>query len=133
QATREQWLDSPRFAEEMARIEQQRTPMRQQLGDDSYDRYLAALGQPNRVRIEDVLHDSAAAQAGLQPGDLVLSYGETRIFAVGELVTSTHSGPLGEPVQLQIMRNGQLIGIDVPHGPLGVSITATAEPAASAR
>jgi outer membrane murein-binding lipoprotein Lpp len=133
QATREQWLDSPRFADEMAKIQKQRTSMRDELGDDAYDQYLAALGQPNRVRIEDVLHDSAAAQAGLQVGDVVLRYGDTRIFAVDGLVASTHGGPLGEPVQLQIMRNGQLLQIGVPRGPLGVSITGVVEPASAAR
>jgi membrane-associated protease RseP (regulator of RpoE activity) len=133
QAMREHWLDSPRFTEEMAKLDAQKISMREQLGDDAYDRYLAAMGQPNRVRIEDVMHDSPAAQAGLLPGDVVVRYGDTRIFAVDELVTSTHSGVLGEPVQLQIMRNGQLIGIDVPHGPLGVSIAATAQPAPSGR
>jgi hypothetical protein len=123
QATREQWLDSPRFADEMAKIESRRTSMRDDLGDDAYDRYLDSLGHPNRVRVSDVLLESPAAQAGLQAGDVVLRYGDTRIFAPNDLVTETHSGTPGENVPLEILRNGQLIEIAVPRGPLGINIT----------
>jgi hypothetical protein len=133
QATREQWLDAPRFAEEMAKIQRQRTAMRDEIGDEAYDAYLAALGQPNRVRIEDVLHDSPAAQAGVQAGDIVLRYGDARIFATDELVAATHGGTPGENVHLELMRNGQPLAIDVPRGPLGVSIAGLVPPAPSGR
>ncbi len=125
QATREQWLDSPRFRQEMEDIDRQRTSIRDEIGDDRYDRYLAALGEPNRVRIAEVLAASPAADAGLQPGDLVLRYGDTRIFAPDDLVSETRSGTAGEAVHVEVFRNGQRITVDVPRGPLGLRIAAS--------
>jgi len=125
QATREGWLDTPDFAAKMAEIDQQRTSIRDEIGDDAYDRYLAALEHPNRVAVNEVMLDSPAAAAGLQAGDVVLRYGDTRIFDPGELVTATRGGTAGEPVQLEIIRQGQRLEINVPRGPLGVSIAAS--------
>src|SRR6185503_18726943 len=100
-AAREGWVDTPRFNEEMAEINKQRTSVREEVGDDAYDRYLAALNQPNRVAIEDVLLDSPAAAVGLQAGDLVLRYGEARVFEPSELVMATRGGVSGEPVRME--------------------------------
>ena len=125
QATREHWLNSPRFASEMAAINAQRTPLRNEIGDDAYDRYLFALGQTNRVRVDEVLTQSPAEQAGLQPGDLIVRYGDARLFAPGELVDQTRSGTPGEAVQLEILRNGERLEVQVPRGPLGLRIAAT--------
>jgi membrane-associated protease RseP (regulator of RpoE activity) len=123
-AAREGWLDSPRFAAELAAIQAQHTPLRSEIGDEAYDRYLFALGQSNRVRVEDVLQPSPAAQAGLQPGDLIMRYGETRLFAPSELVDETRSGTAGEAVPLEILRNGTRLEVEVPRGPLGLRIAA---------
>jgi hypothetical protein len=125
QATREQWLDTPRFAEEMAAIQAERTSIRDEIGDDAYDRYLFALGQPNRVRVDDVLVQSPAAQAGLQSGDMILRYGEARIFAPEDLVAQTRGGTAGETVRLEVIRNGARLQIEVPRGPLGLRTGAT--------
>jgi C-terminal processing protease CtpA/Prc len=124
-ATREQWLDSPRFNAEMAAIEAQRTPLRDEIGDDAYDRYLFALGETNRVRVDDVLEQSPAAQAGLQTGDLIVRYGDARLFNPSELVNQTRSGTEGEAVQLEIIRDGQRLEVQVPRGPLGLRVAAT--------
>jgi C-terminal processing protease CtpA/Prc len=125
QATRENWLDSPRFTEALADINAERVSVRDEIGDAAYDQYLFALGAPNRIRVEDVLAQSAAADAGLQPGDLIISYGDTRLFAPDELVNETRSGTAGEDVRLEIMRGGQYIQVEVPRGPLGLRIAAT--------
>lgn len=125
QAEREGWLDTPGFAAKMAEIEGQRTSIRDEIGDQRYDRYLAALDQPNRVAVNEVLLESPAAAAGLQAGDVVLSYGETRIFAPSELVTATRAGTAGENVRMEILRQGRRFEIQVPRGPLGVSIAAS--------
>jgi hypothetical protein len=126
QATREGWLDTPRFSEEMAEIARQRVSMRDEIGDDAYDRYLAALGHPNRVRVDEVFVDSPAFQAGLQAGDVVLRYGEARIFVPSDLVGETHDGTAGETVRLEILRGGERLEVVVPRGPLGVRVAASA-------
>ena len=125
QAEREGWLDTPGFAAKMAEIEGQRPSIRDEIGDQRYDRYLAALDQPNRVAVNEVLLESPAAAAGLQAGDVVLSYGETRIFAPTELVTATRAGTAGENVRMEILRQGRRLEIQVPRGPLGVSVAAS--------
>jgi len=122
QATREGWVDSPRFEEEMEAIEQQRTSIREEIGDDSYDRYLFALGHTNRVIVNDVMFQSVAEEAGLQNGDLILRYGDAMLFAPNELVEQTHSGSPGETVTLEVMRGGKRIEVQVPRGPLGLRI-----------
>jgi hypothetical protein len=125
QATREHWIDTPRFADEMAALDAQRTSVRSDIGDEAYDRYLYALGQPNRVRVDDVMLQSPAAQAGLQTGDMIVRYGDARIFAPEELVAQTRDGTAGETVQLEVIRNGERLQVDVPRGPLGLRIAAT--------
>jgi C-terminal processing protease CtpA/Prc len=124
-AVREGWLDTPRFADELAEIQRQSTSIRDEIGDEGYDRYLAALDHPNRVAVDEVLVDSPAALAGFQAGDVVLRYGDTRIFAPNELVDATRSGVAGETVPVQIIRNGQRFEIEVPRGPLGLRIAAS--------
>jgi S1-C subfamily serine protease len=125
QATREQWLNSPRFRDELAAIEAQRVSVRDEIGDEAYDRFLFAQGQTNRVRVDDVMLDSVAAQAGLQTGDILLRYGDDRIFAPEELVNATRSGRAGESIRLEILRNGARIEVQVPRGPLGLRIAAS--------
>ena len=124
-ATREGWMDTPRFAEEMAELDRQRTSIRDEIGDEAYDRYLAALDHPNRVAVDEVLLESPAALAGLQPGDVVRRYADARIFAPNELVTATRGGVAGEMVRVEIVRQGRRFEIEVPRGPLGVRIAAS--------
>jgi hypothetical protein len=125
QATREGWLDTPRFKEEMAALDAERMPIRDEIGDEAYDRYLFALGQSNRVLVDDVMVQSPAAEVGLRPGDMIVRYGDIRIFAPADLVAETHGGTPGENVRIEVVRNGERFEIDVPRGPLGLRIAAT--------
>jgi membrane-associated protease RseP (regulator of RpoE activity) len=125
QASREGWIDTPRFQEELASLQQQQVSFRDELGDEGYDKYLYALGQTNRVRVDDVMTDSPAAQAGLAPGDQILRYGDTRIFAPEDLVEQTRQGEPGEMVPLLVIRQGNVISVEVPRGPLGLRVNAT--------
>jgi RecB family exonuclease len=75
-----------------------------------------------RAAITALAAETAAAAAGLQAGDVVLRYGEARIFAPDDLVTETRGGTAGEVVRVEVLRQGQRLEVDVPRGPLGVRI-----------
>ena len=125
QAMREGWYDTPRFREEMEDLAGQRISIRQELGDDSFDHYLFALGRPNRVRVDDVMFQSVAEEVGLRPGDMIVSYDGSRLFAPEDLVNQTHAGEIGDMVRLEVIRDRQPLELDVPRGPLGVRVGAT--------
>lgn len=124
QATRENWIDTPRFAEALEAIQAQQVSVRDEIGDAAYDRYLFAEGRTNRVRVDDVLSESPAAAVGLQPGDYILSYADARLFDPGDLVAETRSGTAGDTVRLQVSRAGQRFEVEVPRGPLGLRVNA---------
>jgi S1-C subfamily serine protease len=93
--------------------------LRAQLGDADYERYLQAIGQPTRVRVGDVPSNSAAANAGLLPGDEILTYAGQRIFNSRELQALTQRGSSGELVALSVMRDGYPMKLYVNGGSLG--------------
>jgi hypothetical protein len=126
-AAREGWLDTPRFREEDLGLGDVTRQAREEMGDEFYDWMLYTSGQPNRVRIGDVLDGSAAAAAGLRPGDLVLSYDEQRIFNPGALRDSTTSGMAGDSTAVSVLRGGQELQVFVPRGPLGIRVDSATE------
>ncbi len=96
--------------------------MREELGDSAYDRYLYASGYPNRVVVGNVVAGSAAERAGLQQGDVLLSYNSERLFSFEDLRTASYRGEMGESVLLEVQRgDGQRVQIAMPRGPMGVS------------
>ena len=58
----------------------------------------------------------------MRDGDLILSYGDQQLFDWGELKAATTEGERGEYVNVTIMRNGELMNLWVPRGPLGVRL-----------
>jgi len=122
QASREGWIDSDEFDKRMEALQNSQVNIREELGDDVYDRYLYEQGGSNRVGIESVIGGSAADIAGFQQGDTVVSYANGRVFKLPELQEATRGGARGEFVQVTINRNGELIALDVPRGPLGVTL-----------
>lgn len=127
QATREGWVDSDGFNERLSELEEQRVDLREELGDSAYDAYLFESGRNNRVGIASVINGSAAQLAGLQVGDVVISYANERIFNTRELQASTRSGSRGEYVQVSFKRDGQMLSTDLPRGPLGVTLRGSRE------
>ena len=119
-ATREGWMGTVRYSNEVAKLEQSRQEIRNNLGDDGYDAYLFASGESNRVLIREMLQGSPAKQAGLQAGDTVLRYDDKRVFTTRELQNATTGGRQGEMVRVEIERDGTRLDIYVPRGPLGV-------------
>ena len=61
--------------------------------------------------IGEVVQDSAAAAAGLKPGDKVLAANGQQIQRFEDLAALVSVG-LGEPLKLQVQRGGQVIDID---------------------
>jgi len=123
QATREGWRDSEQFDTRLDALDAEKVDFRSELGDDAYDRYLFEAGRNNRVGIASVISGSAAEAAGLNVGDVVLSYADNRIFGLRELQGATREGTRGEYIQVTALRNGEVFALEVPRGPLGVTLT----------
>jgi len=123
-ATRDNFLNTQQYYDELAAIDSQDVDLREELGDDRYDEYLYNSKQNNRIRINSVMLESAAEQAGILGGDIVLSYDGRRMFLWQELKEATAEGKLGEYVSISIYRNGEIFSFSVPRGPLGVQLGA---------
>ena len=124
-ATREGYLNTPQYFDELEAINLDDVNLRDELGDQRYDEYLFNSKQNNRIRISSVIPGSAAAQAGIQDGDVVISYGNNRMFTWQELKDATSEGELGEYASISIYRDGEIFSFSVPRGPLGVQLGAT--------
>lgn len=120
QARREGWTNTVRYANASNELEQRRIGLREEIGDNIYDQFLYETGLPNRVLINEVLEGSPAHQAGMKPGDEMLSYNGQRIFELNEMVSESRSGSSGKLVAVEVMRGGQVVQIYLPRGPLGV-------------
>jgi hypothetical protein len=122
-AAREGWADSERYDQELESLSSQRPNLREELGDDGWDRYLFEAGRRNRVSIASIIPGSAAETAGLQVGDQVLAYADTRVFVPNDLQQATQSGARGEAVALTVRRAGGFNQtLNVVRGPLGVTL-----------
>jgi serine protease Do len=76
-------------------------PVTQELAE-SFD-----LERPQGALIANVMPDSPASQAGLKPGDIIMSYDGTTIQTSGELPPLVGATPVGETASLEILRNGK--------------------------
>lgn len=128
-ATREGYLGTVRYVNEITALMSEDISLREELGDDAYDRYLYANNRTNRVKALSVIQGSEAEKAGMKDGDIIVSYGTLRVFEWNELKQETSKGTLGEYVTVDVLRNGQLMSLYLPRGPLGVRLgTARVEP-----
>lgn len=123
QAAREGWLNSPRFGEALAELPGSLTSLQASMDEETFARYLYAIGRPNQVRVNGVLDGSAAASAGLEADDVILRYAGERLYGARTLRDLTRRGEAGELVAIEVRRDDQLIQTFVPRGPLGVNIT----------
>lgn len=120
QAGREGWSRSERFFDELRLLRGDADSLREEIGEDAYDRFLYLTGQPNRIVITSVIGDSPAQVSGIRSGDLFLEYDGSRIFGANDLRDATRSGQKGESVGATVLREGQVVHVMVPRGPLGV-------------
>lgn len=94
-----------------------------ELGEEDYDALLYASGDRNRVRVRNVLPESAAEVAGLAPGDEVISYDDEPVFRMMALKQGTIGCEGGTTVALGITREGGGESrVWVPCGPLGIEL-----------
>ena len=94
--------------------------LRTELGDQDYERFLAARGVPASVNVMEVLARSPGERAGLQRGDEIFSYDGKRVFNVQELNELMLVAASGESVVADVRRNGQNMQIVLPRGPIGI-------------
>jgi predicted metalloprotease with PDZ domain len=66
------WTDASLNPESMLRAE---------IGDAEYEMYLQANNRPTSVNISSVMASSPAENAGLRPGDEIVSYDGRRVFS----------------------------------------------------
>jgi hypothetical protein len=125
EATRNGWLRTDRYREELRKINEQRVSIEDEIGIDAYDRYLYETGQPNRVAVESVLPGSAGEESGLLPGDVIERYDATQVLDFNDLRDATSTGERGELVPVSVMRDGQRLELWVPRGPIGIGLDAT--------
>jgi len=123
QATREGWVGTPRYRQEIMILIEREEDLRLELGDADYDLYLYGTGQPNRVIIQSVIVDSPAQKAGIQSKDIAYSYAGNRLYSMRDLVTATTEGIANESVLLEVIRDGNIYEFYLPRGPLGVRVT----------
>ena len=95
--------------------------LRAELGDAEYEQYLQANGRSTSVAVGSVLESSPGQRAGLQSGDQIVSYNGQRVFSFGELSDQTMSATSGQPVVVDIVRDGIPMQVVVDAGPIGIS------------
>lgn len=122
EATRDGWLNTPRYHKATHRLNVAFGTLRDDFGDETYDWLLFASGRPNRVMVGGVLENSPAAEAGLKSGDLIIRYDGVRIFDSWALQRATTRGEPGRIVTLEIARGDERSRVYVPRGPLGIRL-----------
>jgi len=123
EAARGGWLGSQQYEERQQELEVSALDLQRELGDAGYDRYLFASGRANRVRVDSVINGSAAQQADVRQGDLIIGYAGEQIFRINDLQAATRDGVRGEFVGLVLQRGQETISQSVERGPLGVSLS----------
>lgn len=107
---------------------QNRDRLRDELGEEQYERYLEATGRPTSVRVDAILASSPAEALGLQAGDRILEYDDERVFDMADLNRLTFEGEPGTTVPMRVMRDGEEFQIVLPRGPIGVQVSPSARP-----
>jgi C-terminal processing protease CtpA/Prc len=96
------------------------TELRAELGEVAYERYLAANGRPTAIRIGNVIPNSPAQAAGLQPGDQIVRYDGERVFSMMDVAGHIMQNEAEGNVVVDIERGGVAMQLVIPRGPLGV-------------
>jgi len=111
----------PQAGAGLAELQRGDAALRAELGESDYERFLEATGRPTSIGVTSVIESSAAQSAGIRAGDEILSYGGERIYDIRDLNRVLLEGEPGEPVLVDIVRDGQPLQVVMPRGPLGIS------------
>lgn len=95
--------------------------LRQELGDENYERYLEANGRSTSVGVSSIIGSSPAQAAGLMPGDEIVRYDGNRVFSMSDITEATMIGEPGQSVVVDVMRDGLTMQVVMPRGPLGIT------------
>lgn len=95
--------------------------IRAELGDADYERYLEANNRSTSISVSSVIESSPAQTAGLMPGDEIVRYDGERVFSMTDLTRRTMVGEPGQTVVVDVMRNGNLMQVVMPRGPVGIT------------
>jgi predicted metalloprotease with PDZ domain len=120
-----QWMfDARQAGERLDRSDVRLDPdraLRAEVGDTEYEQYLQAYGRSTSVAVGTVLESSPGQRAGLQPGDEIVAYGGQRVFSYSELSEQTMSAEAGQPMVVDIVRDGVPMQVVIESGPIGIS------------
>lgn len=73
---------------------------------------------PHGALVTHVMHDSPAAQSGLQPGDVILSFNGKTLRSSSDLPPLVGDSGPGQTVGLRVLRNGKIVMLKVQLGSL---------------
>jgi len=62
-----------------------------------------------------------------EEGDLIIRYADERIFQFQDLRDATTEGERDELIDIQVSRNGEIIDLVIPRGPMGVTLDGVTE------
>ena len=80
-----------------------------EIGVEAYDQLLYQDGRSNRSRVHWVASGSHAGQAGIQKGDIILSYGGEPVFAPRSVRETNRLFPPGGQVVVEVDRDGEIL------------------------
>lgn len=86
------------------------------------------LDRPRGALVASVVPDGPADDAGVQPGDIVLSYNGKLLESSGELPPLVGATPVGAKAKIEVLRDGKTRELTVTIGKLEEDATAEATP-----
>jgi S1-C subfamily serine protease len=69
------------------------------------------LGQPNGLRVAEVVAGGPAARAGLRPGDVLVSAAGKPVTTAQDLQRLMFGEAIGKPLEITVLRNGALVDV----------------------
>jgi opacity protein-like surface antigen len=78
-----------------------------------YSTAAANMADPHGAFIATIRSGGAAARAGLQPGDIVVSFNGERVETFDDLTRNVANAPPGTTAQLGVLRNGHVVQVAV--------------------